>query len=229
MIAKQLLEEVLGRAMSTGADFAEVFAENSRYNAIRMIDSKVEEISDTTVAGVGIRAFSGLRMVSASTTDLSREGLLRCAGQVADVLADGKAEIAIHLTERINPNIHPVKIVPDTAKKSTKIDILKSGYFAAKEYAPEISQVSGMLLDVDHSILIANSDGLLTGDRQIRTRLALSAVASKDGENQSGSEAPGSRMGLEMFETVDPAGVGREAARQAMVNLGASYCPAGNV
>ena len=229
MIAKQLLEEVLGRAISTGADFAEVFAENSRYNAIRMIDSRVDEISDTTIAGVGIRAFIGLRMVSASTTDLTREGLLRCAGQVADVLSDGKAEIAIHLTERINPNIHPVKIVPDTAKKSTKIDILKSGYFAAKEYAPEISQVSGTLLDVDHTILVANSDGLLTGDRQIRTRLAISAVASRDGENQSGGESPGSRKGLEMFETVNPVDVGKEAARQAMVNLGATYCPAGKM
>ncbi len=229
MIAKSLLEEVLGRAMSTGADFAELFAENTRTGAVRMIDSKVDEISDNTIAGVGIRAFLGLRCVSASTTDMTREGLLRCAGQVADVLAEGKIETTIHLTERIPSNIHPIKIVPDTAKKSTKIDLLKAGYFAAKDYAPEISQVSGTLLDVDHSILIANSDGLLTSDRQIRTRMAISAIASKDGENQTGSDSPGAKMGLELFETVKPEDIGREAARQAMVNLGAVYCPAGKM
>ena len=77
-----------------------------------------------------------------------------------------------------------MKIVPDTALKSRKTEILKSGYFAAKEYSDEISQVSGTLLDVDHNILVANSDGLLTEDRQIRTRLAISAVASKDGESR---------------------------------------------
>ncbi len=230
ILKKSVLEDVLARAMSTGADFAEVFAENTRSNAVRMIDSKVDEISDSTIAGVGIRAFDGLRCVSASTTDLTYGGLMRCAGQVADVLSEGKAQITIHLNERIFPDIHPVKIVPDTALKSRKTEILKSGYFAAKEYSGEISQVSGTLLDVDHNILVANSDGLLTEDRQIRTRLAISAVASKDGENQSGSEAPGRRMGLEVFEEViDPVETGREAARSAVVNLHADYCPAGKM
>lgn len=92
ILKKSVLEDVLARAMSTGADFAEVFAENTRSNAVRMIDSKVDEISDSTIAGVGIRAFDGLRCVSASTTDLTYGGLMRCAGQVADVLSEGKAQ-----------------------------------------------------------------------------------------------------------------------------------------
>ncbi|MBQ4353784.1 MAG: TldD/PmbA family protein, partial [Clostridia bacterium] len=165
MITKALLEEVLAKAMSTGADFAEVFAENTRSNSIYMIDSRVDSISDHTIAGVGIRAFLGVRCVSASTIDLTREGLLRCAEQVADVIADHPAELDIHLTERIFPDIHGIKIVPDTAKKTTKIDLLKAGYFAAKNYHEDISQVSASILDVDHNILIANSDGLFTEDR----------------------------------------------------------------
>ena len=64
ILKKSVLEDVLARAMSTGADFAEVFAENTRSNAVRMIDSKVDEISDSTIAGVGIRAFDGLRCLS---------------------------------------------------------------------------------------------------------------------------------------------------------------------
>jgi TldD protein len=34
-------------------------------------------------------------------------------------------------------------------------------------------------------------------------------------------------MGLETFDTINPADVGREAARQAVVMAGAGYCPAG--
>jgi len=229
MISRALLEEVLGRAMATGADFAEIFAENTRSASIYMIDSKVEQITDATIAGVGIRAFNGLRCVSASTTDMTREGLLRCAGQVADVIAEGKAEVAIHLQQCIPANVHPIRIVPDTAFKSTKIDLLKEGYFAAKNYHEEISQVSGSLADVDHNILIANSDGLLTQDRQIRTRISYNAIASRGGENQSGFFGPGRRMGMEMFEFIHPAEVGVEAARSAMVNLNAGYCPAGKM
>ncbi len=229
MIARKLLEEVLHKAMSTGADFAEIFAENTRSNAIRMIDGRVDELSDSTIAGVGIRVLLGTKCVSASTTDLSREGLLRCAGQVAGVLADSSADVSIHLTERIFPNVHPVKIVPDTAFKSTKIDLLKEGYFAAKNYHEDIAQVSASLIDIDHNILIANSDGLLTSDRQIRTRMAIQAIASRGGEKQSGFEGPGRRMGLEMFEFIHPEDVGREAARSAIVNLNAVSCPAGKM
>ncbi|MBO5670989.1 MAG: TldD/PmbA family protein, partial [Clostridia bacterium] len=71
--------------------------------------------------------------------------------------------------------------------------------------------------------------GLLTGDRQIRTRMAVSAIASKNGENQSGSASPGRRMGLELFDMISPISIGEEAARSAIVNLNAGYCPAGKM
>ena len=82
---------------------------------------------------------------------------------------------------------------------------------------------------VDHSILVANSEGLYTTDRHIRTRMAVNAVASNGHENQSGSCAPGRGMGLEVFDLFRPEDIGREAARQAVVNLNASYCPAGKM
>ena len=81
----------------------------------------------------------------------------------------------------------------------------------------------------DRRITIANTDGLLTGDRQIRTLLFVSAVASAGGENQSGSQGPGRSMGLEMFDTIDPRQVGQDAARQAVTMLHAGYCPAGRM
>ena len=95
-----------------------------------------------------------------------------------------------------------------------KVAILKEGYFAAREYDSAVKQVTGGLLDVDHNILIANSEGLYTQDRQIRTRMFISAVAEMNGETQTGSCAPGRRMGLEMFDTIDPKNVGIHAARQ---------------
>ena len=42
MIKKDLLEEILAVAMSTGADFAEVFAENTRTNSIQFADKKID-------------------------------------------------------------------------------------------------------------------------------------------------------------------------------------------
>ena len=229
MISRLLLEDVLAVAMSTGADFAEVYAERTRNNGIRFLNGKIDTANDGVTSGVGIRAFIGTRTVYATTTDISRAGLIRCARAVADALGESNAQVSIHLTERIFPNIHPVKILPGSTPMKTRTDILKEACFAASNRDEKIKQVMGNLASVDHSILIANSEGLYTTDRHVRTRIAVQAVASDGHENQSGTASPGRGMGLEMFELIDPKTVGITAADQALVNLRADYCPAGQM
>ena len=229
MLPKRLLEEVLQKALSTGADFAEIYVERTKENSIFMIDSKVDSIKDRLISGVGIRILKGTRCITGSTSSMEREALLACAGRVADALDGVPERMSVHLTERIFGDIHPIKMVPDSASMQFKTDLLKEGYFAAKNYHQDISQVTGTLLDVDHNILIANSDGLLARDRQIRTRMMIEAVASKNGENQTGGCRPGRRMGLEMFEQISPKDIGTEAARQAITILNADYLKAGNM
>ena len=227
MISREVCQRVLGKAVSTGADYAELFAENTLNHAINMIASKVDSIHDTVIAGAAVRVYKGLRSVMATTVDTSEEGLLRCAEQAAEALGQGSAQIDIVLKERLFGDIHPVQVAPASVSNREKVAVLKDGYFAAKAYSDAITQVSGTLMDVDHQILIASSEGLYAQDRQIRTRLNISAVAEINGETQTGGCRPGRRMGLEMFDTIDPKAVGVEAARQAVTMAGAGYCPAG--
>ena len=227
MISREVCQRVLSKAVSTGADYAELFAENTVNHSISMIASKVDSIKDGVIAGAAVRVYKGLRSVMASTVDTSEAGLIRCAEQAAEALGQGTAEIDIVLKERIFGDIHPVKIVPSSIGNKEKVAILKEGYFAAKDYDEAITQVTGTLLDVDHNILIANSEGIYAQDRQVRTRIAINAVADKGDGAQTGSCAPGRRMGLEMFDIIDPKNVGIHAAKQAVTMAGAGYCPAG--
>ena len=227
MIPREVCCRVLAAAMTTGADYAEIFAENTVNHSIHMIANKVDAIKDTVIAGAGIRVYKGLRSVMASTVDTSEAGLIRCAKKAADALGEGNAQMDIVLTEHLFGSIHPVKIVPSSVGNRRKVEILKEGYFAAREYDPCISQVTGTLADVDHNILIATSEGLYTQDRQIRTRMAIVAVAEHDGSTQDGMFAPGAQMGLELFEQLPPASVGIQAAQQAKTMVSAGYCPAG--
>ncbi|MCD7754846.1 MAG: TldD/PmbA family protein [Firmicutes bacterium] len=227
MIPREICQRVLRKAVSTGADYAELFAENTGNHRISMIGGKVDDITDTVVAGAAVRVYKGLRSVMASTVDTSEAGLLRCAEQAAEALGQGEAQIDIVLRERLFGDIHPVRIAPDSVPNKEKIDLVKQGCFAAKEYDSSIVQVSGGMLDVDHKILIANTEGVYAQDRQIRTRLMITAVAEKNGETQTGASNPGRRMGMEMFEFIDPKDVGTRAAAQAVTMAGAGYCPAG--
>ena len=229
MIKQQILEEALCVAMSTGGDFAEIYAENTKNNSIQLVDGKIDKIVDNTYSGVGVRVFLGTRTVYATTTDLTREGIVACAKNAADIMGELKKNISIALTRSAVLNSHIVKIDPTTADIRNRISILKDACFAAKEYSDKVSQVQGTLLGVDHSILVANSEGLFKQDKQVRTRIIVNSVASDAGENQSGSCAPGRSMGLELFDKFDPRDVGIHASKQALVNLTAGYCPAGQM
>lgn len=229
MLSREVLKEALGRALATGADYAEVFAEHTRNKNINIISGKTDKIGDAVISGVGIRIFKGTRCVSGSASSLSPEAVLSCASRVADALT-GSAQIQnIVLRERLFGDIHPIRIVPADVANADKIDYLRQACEAAKDYSDEITQVDGDFIEVDHRILIATSEGLLAQDRQIRSRVTLSSVASKNGENQIGSVTPGARKGLELFEDFDPVELGREASAQAVTMLHAGYIKAGTM
>ena len=229
MLEKRLYEQILGIALSGGADFAEVYCEYTRNGRISLMNERIESITDEVVSGVGIRAFRGTSTVYGSTSDITPAGLIKCARSVAAAMGEVGEGKSVVLTERIFPNIHPVKIVPSSAEMSYKTDILKLACSTARGYDKRIVQAAGNLITVDHTIEIANTEGLLTSDRHIRTRIAVNAIASEGSETQSGSCSPGRGMGLELFDLFKPEDVGTEAARQAIVNLGATYCPAGQM
>lgn len=229
MIAKEICERVLAKAVSTGADYAELFCEDTLEHAVNMVSAKVDSVQDAEIAGAAVRVFKDLRCVMATTVDTSEAGLLRCAERAAAALGEGSASIQIVLRERLFGDIHPIRLVPSSAPNADKICFLKDACGAAAGYSDAVKQVTGTILDVDHRILLATSEGLYTRDRQIRTRLSVNAVAEVNGETQTGACRPGARVGLELFETVNPRETGLHAAKQAVVMAGAGYCPAGEM
>ncbi len=229
MISHNIIETALAIAISTGADFAELFAEHTHTSAISLADSKIESIRDNVISGVGIRAFIGTKTIYASTSDMTEGGIIKCANSVSQAVGEKKIKSSINLSERIFTNIHQTKIVPSDALLAQRVNMLKAGCTAAREYDKRIVQVQGGLADTDKTILIANTDGLYTTDRSVRTRMMVSAVASDGIENQSGSSSPGRLMGLEFYDIVKPETIGQKAAAQAITNLAAVYCPAGKM
>ena len=229
MIDRIIADEVLMKAVSGGADFAEIFCELTRTNSISLVDKKIDKINDNVISGVGIRAFYDTQTVYASTCDTSREGLLSCAAKVADVISLDKKINSVNLTERIVPNIHTIIREPIGADMGYKTDILRHACQSAEKYDSLIEQAQGNLSCVDRTIWIANTEGLFTSDRHVRTRMYVTAIAAQNGEKQTGMCAPGRAMGLEVFDIFKPGDIGREAARHALVNLKADYCPAGKM
>ena len=224
MIKKEVAMEVLAKCLITGGDFAEIFEEDSISNSIGLIDGKVENALGGRSYGIGIRIFKGFKSIYAYTNDNSLSGLLNTAYKAALALGELKEDKQIILNDTFTfKNIHNVKYY------EKKIGIMKTAYKSAKNYSNEISQVSVSYADKDQKVLIANTEGLFTEDRRVRTRLAISSIASNETENQTGFEGPGACKGFELFETIDPEYYGREASRTAHTMLHAKNCKAGNM
>ena len=230
MILREMAQVILAKCLVTGGDFAEIFEEDSISNSIGIIDDKVENALGGRSYGVGIRIFKGFKSIYAYTNDNTLSGLLDTAYKAALALGELKEDKNIILNDTVQfKNIHKIGQFPSEIGFDKKIGVMKIAYKNAKEFSSEISQVSVSYMDKDQKVLIANTEGVYVLDRRIRTRLAISAVASKDNENQTGFEGPGAYKGFEIFNDIDPAYYGKEAARTAYTMLHARNCPAGKM
>ena len=227
---KEYARDVLDAALATGGEFAEIFWEDCRTSNLQLLGGQVELINSNRAHGAGIRVFNGLNAVYAYTNDTDREGLLRCAAQVASAVSAerrGQARARAWFT----PELPPAQVIrqwPSQTEARRKLEYLRAADAAARAVSAEIQQVHCTLGDTEQDVIIANSDGLYVEDTRVRTRLVCDAVASDGHEKQSGVEAPGAMMGYEVFAArIDPARVGREAAETAKLMLHAPECPAG--
>ena len=79
MIEEATLERVLQRALRTGGEWAEVFAEDRSSSNGILDDGRVEQLSSGRDRGAGIRVVVGETTGFAHTADLSEAGLLQAA------------------------------------------------------------------------------------------------------------------------------------------------------
>ena len=88
MVDPRLLQDVLGEALATGGEFAEVFVEDRRSTSALLDDGRIEEMASGRDRGAGIRVVVGETTGFAHTADLSPTSL-RAASAAASAAARG--------------------------------------------------------------------------------------------------------------------------------------------
>jgi TldD protein len=124
---------------------------------------------------------------------------------------------------------HDIAVLPESVPKARKVELLQVADAAARAEGGAIRSVTASYADSRRRILVANSDGLLTDDDQVRTRFAVHTVASGDTGMQTAHEAPGRTMGFEYFDEFDVAEIARVSARRAITMLDARPAPSGTL
>ena len=83
---KDLLEEIIFYGMGLGADFVEIFIENTDNSSVLAEEDFITSVSPSFGRGAGIRIFKDKKDGFVSTNDLTKHGLMRSVSQAIEML-----------------------------------------------------------------------------------------------------------------------------------------------
>ncbi|HXI03511.1 MAG TPA: TldD/PmbA family protein, partial [Candidatus Saccharimonadales bacterium] len=123
--------------------------------------------------------------------------------------------------------VSPASQPPSDVHTSRKIDVVRRAADAARRRDPRVTQVTCLYRDTEQKVWVADSDGRFVPDLRVLVTLHVTAVAKERDRVCTGSESVSETRGFELFDLLPPEQVGDEAARQAVLQLGARPAPAG--
>jgi len=229
MLDRNLVNDVLTAALSTGGDFAEIFVENNAKNSIIMVNGVVEKALAGVDYGAGIRIFNGTNAIYAYTNDTERENLLSVARSAASAVKKGGGGKTEPFGVMKFTPFNKWKILPGEINKKQLVSMIRKAHDSARAYDALITETKAGYTDSVQDVLIANSDGLWAEDRRVRTRSSFMAVASNGTEKQDAFFGPGALKGLEFYDNVDFKQIGERAAEIAVTMLNAGFCKGGQM
>ena len=147
MLQSNLAAEVLARAVSTGADFGEIFLEDQTGQTITLKSGRIDTVNSGRTHGAGIRVFVGTQAIYVYTNDTSREGLLACADKAAAAVNGGSGCTPAPFTVVHAERPEEIRLLPTQVSAAEKADKLRAANAAARAYSDEIVQVQVNYLD----------------------------------------------------------------------------------
>ena len=228
---KKLLEEVIFYGISLGADFVELFIENSDNSSVLAEEDFITSVSPSFGKGAGIRIFKDKRDGFVSTNDLSKHGLMRSISQAIEMLDiskknnnsnfNGLDKLKNYSKSKINwlnevPTINEVseKLLLSTKslKKDKKVVVRKGSY--ARNW---------------QEVIIASSDGTYATDIRLHQTVGLNIIANDAQYRSNGSRRFGSHGIPNEFRFWDHEKAANEVYETSMNMLYADYVQAGQM
>ena len=226
-IDDDVLSELLGAALEHGGDYAELYFEHRESGSIQFEEQRVKNVSGGIVQGLGVRVIAGDAIGYAYTEDLSRERMHQAADTAARISSRGEHTGPIGLQPVDASQFYPVVGPVSEAPAAAKVDLIRSADRAARAYHPSIARVDISLADELKRVLVATSDGRVSGDVQPMVRFNVTCLSEVDGSRQTAVSGGGGRTGMEYFAAQTPESIACEAARQAVLLQSAQEAPAG--
>ncbi|MDO1558037.1 metalloprotease TldD [Brevundimonas sp. 2R-24] len=212
-----------------GADDGELFLERTQSESVVFDDGRLKSAAYDGSEGFGLRVVAGETAGYAHANEISLAALNRAADAAgaarrghAGVAAEGPKGTNARLYADVDPLAGPAF--------SDKIALLQEidAYLRAAD--PRVVQVSASLAAERREIEIVRAEGRAVRDVRPLVRVNISVSVEKDGRRESAYVGAGGRAGFDAWISPERwKAMADEALRQALVNLDAVACPAGEM
>jgi len=228
------IEKIMNRLLSSPVDAADIYFQSSHFESWVMEGGIIKEGSHNIEQGAGVRAVFGEKTGFAYSDRIELPVLLEAANNVKAIVRQGqqadpsRCKVAIKAADwpKHYAMHNPLKSLED----QQKIDLLRRVDSETRKLDSRIEEVIVSLVGVHEHILVARQDGSLVADVRPLVRMNVTVIVEQDGQREQGSMGGGGRSDYSYFIDKDTAlAYGREAVRQALVNLEAVEAPAGNM
>lgn len=220
--------EILGDALA-GADDGELFVERSESESFLFDDGRLKSAAYDSTEGFGLRVVAGETAGYAHASEIS-EGAIRRAADSARLAKRGYEGHAAEGPRHTNARLYGEDDPLASPAFGDKVALLQEIDAWARARDPRVVQVMASLAGERRIVEIVRADGRLIRDVRPLCRINVQLTVERDGRRENGFAGAGGRAGFEAWITpekwqdqVD------EALRQALVNLDAVPCPAGEM
>jgi len=223
------LDQVFGEVLRHRVDFADLYFQIAREESWALEDGIVKDGSASIEQGVGVRALAGEKTGFAYSDEIIWPALEEASRAARAIALKGgdRAVQAWHSQagHQLYLPVDPAAALID----EQKVAWLERVDRETRRIDPRIVQVMASIATVHEVVLIATSEGELAADIRPLVRFNVSVIVEQDGRREQGYAGAGGRYSLADLVSDDrPLALGREAARQALVNLAAVPAPAGS-
>jgi TldD protein len=229
-VTERMIRQTLAAALSRGGEAADLFFQHAVASDMGLEDGEVNRAHAGVSLGVGVRVVRGDQTGYGYTEDLTLPAMLECA-RTAAAIADGPARdapTALHVgTAR--PDRYPLRRAWEQVTPAERRPLLAGLNQRAFAADPRIKKVNLHLRSESSAILMADSAGRLSEDRQPMTTLSISVVAEQDGRREQNGYNLAGRAGLEFYTEERLDRLVRQAIDRTTILFEAGPPPAGDL
>jgi TldD protein len=224
------VQNTLDHLMLPSIDQADLYFQSSHSESWVLEDGIVREGSHNIDQGVGVRAISGEKTGFAYSDEIVLPALTQAATAARSIASHGDNG-QLQAWHKTSPLVlYNDKDPLNSISTEDKVNLLKQLDEAARKKDPRVKQVMIGLTGSQSTVLVANSEGKLSGDVRPLVRLNVNVIVEEDGKIEKGGSGGGGRFGYEYFINDGMAmSYVDEAIEQALINLKAEAAPAGTM